>query len=231
LVVLVALAAVVAALFLWLPFGLTRRRETVVAPVAGRRRLFVYFAALGLGFMLIEISMIQRFALLLGFPTLSLSVSLFTLLIATAIGARCSGMVQRNPGVGLPVSAGVLVLVSLVYMAISETITDSALAWAQWARIAVVVALLLPVGLILGVFLPAGIDAALVAAGGDAASEGRLVAWCWAVNGFFSVIGSSLTTVISMSVGFNRALLVGLALYVAAVLVMTTRRSGQSIPA
>lgn len=231
LVVLVALAAVVAALFLWLPFGLTRRRETVVAPVAGRRRLFVYFAALGLGFMLIEISMIQRFALLLGFPTLSLSVSLFTLLIATAIGARCSGVVQRNPGVGLPVAAGVLVLVSLVYMAISETITDSALAWAQWARIAVVVALLLPVGLILGVFLPAGIDAALVAAGGDAASEGRLVAWCWAVNGFFSVIGSSLTTVISMSVGFNRALLVGLALYVAAVLVMTTRRSGQSIPA
>jgi len=57
------------------------------------------------------------------------------------------------------------------------------------------------------------------------------VAWCWAVNGVFSVIGSSLTTVISMSVGFNRALLVGLALYVAAVLVMTTRRSGQSIPA
>ena len=47
--------------------------------------------------MLIEISMIQRFALLLGFPTLSLSVSLFTLLIATAIGARYSAIVRRWP--------------------------------------------------------------------------------------------------------------------------------------
>lgn len=231
LVVLVGLAAVVAALFLWLPFGLTRRRSDRAAPVGGRRRLFVYFAALGLGFMLIEISMIQRFALLLGFPTLSLSVSLFTLLIATAIGARFSSVVKRNPSVGLPVAAAALVVVSLLYMAVSESVTDAALAWAQWARIAVVVALLLPVGLLLGVFLPAGIDAAVSAAGGDEATEGRLVAWCWAVNGFFSVIGSSLTTIISMSVGFNRALLVGLALYVAAVIIATVQRGSQSAEA
>jgi hypothetical protein len=137
-------------------------------------------------------------------------------------------VVQRNASVGLLAAAGALVVVSLVYMAVSEAVTDAALAWAQWACIAVVIALLLPVGLLLGVFLPAGIDAAVAAAGGDTATEGRLVAWCWAVNGFFSVIGSSLTTIISMSVGFNRALLVGLALYVVAVLVATTQRGVQS---
>ena len=59
-----------------------------------RWRLLVYFAALGLGFMVIEISMIQRFSLLLGYPTLSLSVSLFTLLLATALGARWSRWIQ-----------------------------------------------------------------------------------------------------------------------------------------
>ncbi|MEY4176000.1 MAG: hypothetical protein RI900_3165 [Actinomycetota bacterium] len=218
LLVLVGVASVVAALFLWLPFGLTRRRGQA-ARVQGRWVLFVYFAALGLGFMLIEISMIQRFALLLGFPTLSLSVSLFTLLIATAIGARFSAVVQRRSSLGLPVAAGALVAVSLLYMAVATPITDAALAWSQWARIAVVVALLFPVGLLLGVFLPSGIDAAIAAAGPDEATQGRLVAWCWAVNGFFSVIGSSATTILSMSVGFNRALLVGLALYVAAVVV------------
>jgi hypothetical protein len=218
LLVLVGVAMVVAALFLWLPFGLTRRRGEVVR-VKGRWVLFVYFACLGLGFMLIEISMIQRFALLLGFPTLSLSVSLFTVLIATAVGARFSAVVQRRSSIGLPVAVGALLVVSLLYMAVATPITDIALAWPQWARIATVVALLFPVGLLLGVFLPSGIDAALEAAGPDEAVRGRLVAWCWAVNGFFSVIGSSATTILSMSVGFNRALLVGLALYVVAVVV------------
>ena len=93
LLVLVTIAAVVAAIVLWLPFAFTRRRDGA-GRVPGRGRLFVYFACLGLGFMLIEISMIQRFALLLGYPTLSLSVSLFTLLIATAVGARLSWVIR-----------------------------------------------------------------------------------------------------------------------------------------
>ena len=177
--------------------------------MAGRGGLFVYFASLGLGFMLIEISMIQRFALLLGFPTLSLSVSLFTLLIATAVGARMSGVVQRDARRGLPVALAALVAVSVLYIVVAEPLTESALAWSQWARILVVFALLFPVGLLLGVFLPAGIDAAVSTAGRDEAVRGRLVAWCWAVNGFFSVIGSSTTTILSMSFGFNRALEIG----------------------
>ena len=221
LVVLLGVAAVVAALCLWLPFGLTRRRraasgETAVK-VAGRWRLFVYFAALGLGFMVVEISMIQRFALLLGFPTLSLSVSLCTLLIAAAIGARLSGAVARWRGNGIPaVTAGLVVLAVLALVAV-EPITDMALAWAQWARIVIVVAMLLPVGLLMGAYLPTGIDAAVRAAGGDGETQGRLVAWCWAVNGFFSVIGSSFTTVLSMALGFDVTLMVGLCLYLVAM--------------
>ena len=225
LVVLVGVAALVAALFLWLPFAVTRRRNGGGARVAGRWRLFTYFAALGLGFMLIEISMIQRFALLLGFPTLSLSVSLFTLLIATAVGARFSAVVKRWEGLGLPAVTGILMVLSLLYMAVSEPLTDAALSWPQWGRIALVFALLFPIGLLLGVFLPTGIDAALDAAGSDEAVRGRLVAWCWAVNGFFSVIGSSVTTILSMAVGFNRALLTGLGLYVVATLVQLVAQS------
>lgn len=225
LIVLVGVSTVVAAIFLWLPFGLTRRRGEAVK-VRGRGRLFGYFAALGLGFMLIEISMIQRFALLLGFPTLSLSVSLFTLLIATAVGARSSSVIKRWPTAGLPGVAAALVTLSLLYIAVAESITDTALAWAQWARIAVVIALLFPIGLLLGVFLPTGIDAAVSAAGVDESVRGRLVAWCWAVNGFFSVIGSSVTTILSMAVGFNKALIAGLFMYVVAVVLQTRSDSG-----
>jgi hypothetical protein len=225
LVVLVGIATLVAALFLWLPFALTRRRSGGSSRAAGRWRLFVYFAALGLGFMLIEVSMIQRFALLLGFPTLSLSVSLFTLLIATAVGARLSGVVKRWGVVGLPAVTGALMAVCVLYIAVSEPVTRHALSLPQWERICIVVLLLFPVGLLLGVFLPTGVDAALDAAGHDEAVQGRLVAWCWAVNGFFSVIGSSVTTILSMSVGFNQALMAGLALYVIAVLVQLVAQS------
>ena len=103
LMVLIIIAFVVASAFLWLPFALTRRRGAArPRRVDGRGRMFVYFASIGLGFMFIEISMIQRFSLLLGYPTLSLSVSLFTLLLATAIGARLSGRIGAQPATGLP---------------------------------------------------------------------------------------------------------------------------------
>lgn len=221
LLVLIAIAMIVAGLFLWLPFLLTRRRREASAeqqPVGGRGRMFAYFASIGLGFMFIEISMIQRFSLLLGYPTLSLSVSLFTLLLATAIGARFSGRIGARPSVGLPAAVGALFVVTLLYLLVSDPITDVALAWSEPLRIALVIVMLFPVGMALGVFLPAGIDrATLLTAGSGGGQRDRFVAWCWAVNGFFSVIGSSLTTVASMTFGFDRTVLIGLVLYVVAL--------------
>ena len=228
LLVLVTIAAVVAAIVLWLPFAFTRRRDGA-GPIPGRGRLFVYFACLGLGFMLIEISMIQRFALLLGYPTLSLSVSLFTLLIATAVGARLSGAISRLGRAGLPAVAAALIVITVTYMATSAAITDAALSWPQWARIALVFVLLFPVGLLLGVFLPTGMDDVVdVAETSPSIDRGRLVAWCWAVNGFFSVLGSSLTTIASMALGFNRALQIGLVLYSVAAAVMVLGRADRT---
>jgi hypothetical protein len=216
LLLLVAISAVVAGVLLWLPFAVTRGRAT--GPVPGRRRLFTYFAALGLGFMLIEIAMIQRFALLLGFPTLALSVSLCTLLVSTAIGARCSAVVRRVPG-GLLAVTAMLIGVCALYLVISDPVTDAALAWPQPARIALVAALLAPIGLLLGTFLPTGMDLAVDVSAASGTEQGRLVAWCWAVNGFFSVLGSSLTTIVTMTFGFDRAVAAGLAVYLVAALV------------
>ena len=84
----------------------------------------------------------------------------------------------------------------------------------------VVFVLLFPIGLLLGVFLPTGMDSVVATADATGAEQGRLVAWCWAVNGFFSVLGASLTTVMSMAFGFDRAVLAGLVLYVVATSVL-----------
>lgn len=220
LLVLIAVAFAVATIFLWLPFLLTRRRRGSerADPIGGRGRMFAYFSAIGLGFMFIEISMIQRFSLLLGYPTLSLSVSLFTLLLATALGARLSGRVGARPTVGLPIAVAALFVVTFVYLVVSDPITEVALAWSEPLRIALVIVMLFPVGATLGVFLPAGIDRATsLTVERDENERGRFVAWCWAVNGFFSVIGSSVTTVASMSFGFDRTVVIGLALYLVAL--------------
>lgn len=216
---LLVIAAVVAAITLFVPFAVSRRRGGERLALRGKWRYFVYFACLGLGFMFIEISMIQRFSLLLGFPTLSLSVSLFTLLIATAVGARASGVVKRLGAGGPAAAVAALAVVTAIYLALSGPLTETALAWPSAARILIVFLLLFPVGLLLGVFLPTGVDAVSEESAATGTDRGRNVAWCWAVNGFFSVLGSTATMITSMTIGFNRTVVVGLALYVIAAAV------------
>jgi hypothetical protein len=223
LLMLLVVAIVVAAVLLWLPFVVSRRRvDDRPGGVPDRWRLLVYFAALGLGFMVVEISMIQRFSLLLGYPTLSLSVSLFTLLIATALGARWSEWIQVDVRRRLSLTLAGMWAITFVYLLISDTVTERVLAWDQAWRIVLVVVMLFPVGVMLGMFLPTGIDRARAMAAINATDEGRLVAWCWAVNGFFSVIGSTSTTMLSMTFGFDRTIVIGLVLYLVATAAMVT---------
>jgi hypothetical protein len=223
LLMLLVVAVLVAAILLCLPFLVTRGpSEERPARVHDRWRLLVYFAALGLGFMVVEISMIQRFSLLLGYPTLSLSVSLFTLLLSTALGARWSAWILGDVRHRLALTAVAMWVVTLLYLAISDPVTERVLAWSQPARIALVIVLLFPVGVLLGMFLPTGIDKARDVAALGGADVGRVVAWCWAVNGFFSVIGSTATTMLSMTFGFDRTIVIGLVLYAVATIVMAT---------
>ena len=223
LLMLLVVAVIVAAILLALPFLATRRSGFErPAPVPERWRLLVYFAALGLGFMVVEISMIQRFSLLLGYPTLSLSVSLFTLLIATALGARWSAWVQGDVRRRLLMTVTAMWVITLIYLLISDAVTERVLAWSEPGRIALVIVMLFPIGVMLGMFLPTGVDRARQLAGISGADTGRVVAWCWAVNGFFSVIGSTMTTMLSMTFGFDRTMLLGLVLYAVATAVMVT---------
>ena len=231
LLMLLLVAVIVAAILLALPFLVTRESGADRPPhVPDRWRLLVYFAALGLGFMVVEISMIQRFSLLLGYPTLSLSVSLFTLLLATALGARWSAWVQGDVRRRLLMTAAAMWVVTLLYLFISDAVTDQVLAWSEAGRIALVMVMLFPIGVMLGMFLPTGVDRARELAGFAGADTGRVVAWCWAVNGFFSVIGSTATTMLSMTFGFDRTLVIGLVLYAVATAVMVTGRTTRAAP-
>lgn len=210
LVLLFGIAALYAAVFLLLPF-LAVRREWRAFPAKGVSG--VYFAALGLGFMLFEITMIQRLVRFLGYPTYSLTVTLATILVATGIGALASRRWLARPERAVRISLAALVALTVFYRLGLDGLTDALQQQGLGVRVGVAVALLLPLGLCLGTFMPLGL-AQVSELGGDVEAH---VAWSWAVNGFFSVIGSVLTTILSMSLGFRTVQLLALVMYVLAV--------------
>ena len=210
LLLLLGIAIVYAAVFLLLPFVAVRRTWRAL-PAKGPSG--VYFAALGLGFMFFEITMIQRLVLFLGYPTYSLTVTLASILVFTGIGALASRPLaawRRSP---LPLILGVLACLTVFYRVGLDPITESLLSSSLGVRVLVAVLLLAPLGLCLGMFMPLGLaTVSRLTDHGDA-----YAAWGWAINGFFSVIGSVLTTILSMSFGFRAVQLAALAIYAVAV--------------
>jgi len=213
LLLLLTIAALFAVAFLLLPFLVVRKRWQAL-PAKGVSA--VYFAALGLGFMLYEITMIQRLTEYLGFPTYSLTVTLASLLIFTGIGSLWSNRFASDPGRVLPILLGVLVLLTVFYRLALSPITDATLNAPLFARIGVAFLILAPLGLCLGMFMPLG----LRTVGALTPFADEYVAWGWAINGVFSVIGSVLTTILSMSFGFRTVQMLAVVAYMVAGLAM-----------
>ena len=95
-------------------------------------------------------------------------------------------------------------------------LTNSLLSLPLAARIPVTFVILGPLGICLGMFMPLGLGA--VARLSEFPRE--YVAWGWAVNGFASVVGSTLTTIFAMSFGFGVVLVLALVFYVVAILAL-----------
>lgn len=207
---LLATAVVFAGVFLLLPFVFVRR-DWLALPA--KRISAVYFACLGMGFMLFEITMIQRLVRFLGFPTYSLTVTLASILVFTGLGALLSARVESRATTTLVAVLGVLAVLTAFYQFALDPMTDALQSAAFSVRVAVAVAVLAPLGLCLGMFMPLGLR--IVGAIGERGEQ--YVAWSWAVNGFFSVIGSVLTTILAMELGFRLVQLLALALYAVAV--------------
>jgi spermidine synthase len=177
-----------------------------------------YFACLGVGFMLIEIGLMQRFVLFLGHPVYALSVVLFTLLLGGAAGSRLSRRMGADPRRLLAVTLPIIGLLAVAYAYLLPQIFAAGLGLARPLRIALSILLLAPLGIVLGMPLPAGIGAL-----------GRRrpdhLAWVWAINGATSVLGSVVAMLIALMVGFRIVVLTGAACYVIALAL------GLSLPA
>lgn len=219
LLVLLGISALFAGVALLLPLLLMRRTWGRI-PFKGRAAL--YFASLGLGFMFLEVSLMQKLVLFLGFPTYSLTVTLFALLVFSGLGSLASERYGASPARALPQLVATLAAVVALWIFVLPHATDLLLAAPLPARIAVAVALIAPLGLCLGAFMPIGLRTV------SHFTEEReaFVTWGWAVNGFFSVISSILATILAMTYGFNAVMAMALGLYAVGVAaLLSTRRT------
>lgn len=188
----------------------------VAAPLLGTARAdrppvraLGFFAAIGLGFLTLEVSLIQRFALFLGFPTYALSVVLFSLLLWTGAGSLVAGRV-RDPRRALTIALGLACVVMAASAYGLRPLLGSLIDLSFAARVVVTVLLLAPVGVCLGMAMPLGLTRLV-------ALYPRGVAWAWGVNGIASVVASALAITVAIVGGFPAATLVALVCYLAAL--------------
>jgi predicted membrane-bound spermidine synthase len=177
--------------------------------------IFVIF--IGLGFMFLEITFIQKFLLLLGTPIMALTVILFSILLSSGIGAYLSGrLFHKNPYKAVVVSIPLLVGIVLAYYGLLQGIIDSAIILQLPQRIMLTFALLSPAGLLMGFQFPSITRMASTHSNQGEHSDENITL-LWGINVIASVIATVLTAISSMVIGFNGNLLLGAGLYLGAL--------------
>ena len=206
LAVLLVTVSFLTAVCILLPLWLTRDRVNL----SGAGALLVYFISIGLGFMLIETSQMQRLIIALGHPTYGLSVVLFALLLSSGIGSYLTAGITEPSAAQL--GRGRL-LAAVAVLAVFGLITPTVVRWIEpmttSIRILAAVALLFPAGLMMGMAFPLGMKLA-------AGRASDLTAWFWGLNGAASVMASVLSVCIALTWSISTAFWVGWLCYVAA---------------
>jgi hypothetical protein len=190
-------------LLVWLPAHFGKFASSSRAPL-------LYFALIGLGYMIVEIVLVQRFILFLGHPTYALTVTICFLLISSGIGSLvwCRHVNQPH----WPFICIVLLLLSCVY--ILPRVTYTLFGVHLLLKVMISACLICPLGFFMGIPLPLGINflkSDHLEPGADNSPQG--VEQAWAINCAASVCGSILAIIISLQLNLSAALIFGALLY------------------
>ena len=172
---------------------------------------FLFFSAIGLGFMIIEISQIQRLNIFLGHPTYSLSVGLFTLLLSGGIGSYFSEVKSSNIIKGYYLRFSVLIVLLAIFGLFTSSITTALREYSIFVRIVASAALLFPIGFFMGMAFPIGMKLA-------SKKSAAITPWLWGINGVMSVLATVLSVIIAMNYGISVSYWSGVSCYILAVL-------------
>src|SRR5919106_827838 len=201
-------------IFLLVPFAwMRRRREKEVDTKKSEIRIATvipYFAALGVGFILIELALLQKLILLMGNPTMTFALLLFTLLISSGAGSLLSPRIAKNNMKNLVFIIGGIAGLGILYFLFLPPIIYSTIAEPIVVKAAVSIAILAPIGFLMGMPLPTGMRLLKV-------HRPDYIPWMWAVIGAFSVLGAVLAIALGIMYGSSLAMVLGILIYLIAL--------------
>jgi SAM-dependent methyltransferase len=181
-----------------------------VPRAGGVMRSLWFFIFIGVGYILIQVALVQRFVLFLGHPTYALTVIIFSMLLASGLGSYFS---RRIVGASGPRLAVALVLVAVLVAgaaAALERLPDAGVDWPLGVRFLASVALIAPAAFVMGIPFPAGLRRL-------EQRHAPSVRWAWSLNAAASVMGSVAAVALAIYVGLRETLLIGAAMYLCAL--------------
>jgi hypothetical protein len=176
-------------------------------------KILTYFAFLGLGYMFIELALIQKFILILSHPIYSVSTVIFSLLLGSGIGSYLSVMIT-------PLSKKHrIILMSISFLTplygFTSHLLNFLLNLTTLTRILILFLVIAPLGLFMGMPFPLGIRVLI-------GPKKPLLPWAWAVNGCASVLGSILPIIIAYQFGYSTVFLIAGLTYLASLLIISS---------
>ncbi len=204
---LVGISVVAMAIIIALPPLLLGQR---LPRLPGSSQALSFFLCIGAGYILIQVALIQKFVLFLGHPTTALTVIIFSMLLSSGIGSYASKRLLRGRIRSLAIALG-LVAAGVAILSLYVTpIAEGGVTLPFAAKVLVSIALISPVGFLMGMPFPTGLtllEHAMPSA----------VRWAWAVNAAASVLGSAAAMFLAIYLGLSATLLIGAGLYLLAL--------------
>ncbi len=191
-------------------------------------RFLWYFIAIGAGYILIQVALVQKFVLFLGHPTYALTVIIFSMLLSSGLGSYFSRRIAADSDGRL---ARVLVAVSVLVTALAflaPPLLSAAVGLPLAVKFAVSVLLIAPAGFLMGVPFPSGLRRLEFA-------HKESVRWAWSLNAAASVLGSVGAIVLAIYLGLRETLIAGGGMYLLALLSLMVsskaKAEGETTPA
>jgi hypothetical protein len=183
-------------------------KENVLLPL-------LIFISIGVGFMILEISLFQKFILYLGSPTIALSILLGSLLVGMGAGSFSGGKIYPDDAVKrLKGISGLIVIAGALLYVVYPVILNELLLYGLAIRAIVCFILLLPFGFLLGIPFPTGIQIL------KQNNLVKYIPWMYGVNGIMSVLGSVIAVILSMIWGFTASYFSGILIYLSLLVII-----------
>ena len=187
----------------------------------GKASTLVYFSCLGAGFIILELTFIQKLWKFIGYPLYTYSVVLFTLLLAAGLGSLSSPRLRVLPDGRWSLPFIGTLAYGGFFLVTHEWLFDAALGLPVWSRVLVAAVYLFPIGFFMGMAFPLGILCT------ERCSRAA-VAWAWGMNGLFTVIGGLASVLLSIYLGFTVTELIALGIYALAFVALSRLRASRA---